>query len=119
MDPSYAYRRSVIWQIPKHQVQPSSYLPACITEGISLQKGLRVAAKAIQGFSDFVALGGRMTVRSSARVDGFYGAVSIQWAMRRQHKVPVLSEAVLMKNAREYLPGGLPISSWRWLVIRR
>ena len=35
-----------------------------------------------------------MMVRSSARVDGFYGAVSIQWAMRRQHKVPVLSEAV-------------------------
>ena len=57
-------------------------------------------------------------VRSSARVDGFYGAVSIQWAMRRQHKVPVLSEAgLLMKNARGYLPGGLPISSWRWLVI--
>ena len=60
-----------------------------------------------------------MMVRSSARVDGFYGAVSIQWAMRRQHKVPVLSEAVLMKNAGGYLPGGLPISSWRWLVIRR
>jgi hypothetical protein len=55
-----------------------------------------------------------MMVRSSARVDGFYGAVSIRRVMRRQHKVPVLSEAVLlMKNAREHLPGGLPVSSWR------
>ena len=54
-----------------------------------------------------------MMVRSSARVDGVYGSMSIGWAMRRQHKVPVLSEAVLLKNAREHLPGGLPVSSWR------
>jgi hypothetical protein len=36
-----------------------------------------------------------MMVRSSARVDGFYGAVWIGWVMPRQPKVPVLSEAVL------------------------
>jgi hypothetical protein len=79
-----------------------------------LQKGLRAAAKAIQGFSGFVALGGRMMARSSSRVDGAYGAMSIGWATRRQHKVPILSEAVLlMKNAREHLPGGLSASSWR------
>jgi hypothetical protein len=54
-----------------------------------------------------------MMVRSSARVDGVYGAMSIGWARRRQHKVPVLSEAVPMKNARVHLPGGLPASLWR------
>jgi hypothetical protein len=53
-------------------------------------------------------------VRSSARVDGFYRAVSIGWAMQRQPKVPVLSEAVLlMKNAHVHLPGELPVSLWR------
>ena len=54
-----------------------------------------------------------MMVRSSARVDGVYGSMSIGWAIRRQHKVPVLSEAVLLKNAREHLPGGLRVSLWR------
>jgi hypothetical protein len=44
-------------------------------------------------------------VRLLVHVGGFYGAVSIRRAMRRQHKVPVLSEAGLMKNAREHLPG--------------
>jgi hypothetical protein len=45
-------------------------------------------------------------VRLLVHVGGFYGAVSIRRAMRRQHKVPVLSEAgLLMKNAREHLPG--------------
>ena len=61
-----------------------------------------------------------MMVRSSARVDGVYGSMSIGWAMRRQHKVPVLSEAVLLKNAREHLPGaGFPFLGDVWLVIRR
>ena len=47
-----------------------------------------------------------MMVRLLVHVGGFYGAVSIRRAMRRQHKVPVLSEAgLLMKNAREHLPG--------------
>jgi hypothetical protein len=54
-----------------------------------------------------------MMVRSSARVNGVYGAMSIGWAMRRQYKVPVLSEAVLMKNACVQLPGGLAVSLWR------
>jgi hypothetical protein len=49
MDPSYSYRRSVIWQIPKHQVQLSSYFHA--------------PAKPIQGFSGSgsIALEGRVT----------------------------------------------------------
>jgi hypothetical protein len=44
MDPSYSYRRSVIWQIPKHQVWRSSYLSARITGVISRPH------KAINGF---------------------------------------------------------------------
>jgi hypothetical protein len=47
MDPSYSYRRSEISQLPKHQVQLSSYFHA--------------PAKPIQGFSGFIALEGRMT----------------------------------------------------------
>ena len=62
-----------------------------------------------------------MMVRLLVHVGGFYGAVSIRRAMRRQHKIPVLSEAgLLMKNAREHLPGaGFPFLGDVWLVIRR
>ena len=52
---------------------------------------------------------------------GTYGAIGCQLAFTERcrsdglcggsHKVPVLSEAgLLMKNVREHLPGGLPIS---------
>jgi hypothetical protein len=61
-----------------------------------------------------------MMVRLLAHVGGFYGALSIRRAMRRQHKVPVLSEAgLLMKNAREHLRAGFLFLRGVWLVIRR